>query len=98
VTARWKPSLEDYVDLAAYLLGIDPTAVAALPRLGLAESALQAPFPSFGGVDTYPTLIEQAAVLLQRLAKNHPLPRREQACGVPAHRGSRRQRARMGTA
>jgi death-on-curing protein len=74
VTARWKPSLEDYVDLAGYLLGIDPAAVAALPRLALAESALHAPFASFGGVEPYPTLIEQAAVLLQRLAQNHPLP------------------------
>jgi death on curing protein len=71
---RWQPSLEDYIDIAAYLLGADRAAVAALPRLTLAESALHAPFASFGGTEAYPTLIEQAAVLLQHLAKNHPLP------------------------
>lgn len=74
MTPRWQPSLEDYIDVAAYLLGADRGAVARLPRIDLAESALHAPFASFGGVDAYPTLEEQAAVLLQHLAKNHPLP------------------------
>jgi death-on-curing protein len=74
VPPRWQPSLEDYVDVAAYLLGADRAAIAGLPRLALAESALHAPFASFGGEDAYPTLIEQAAVLLEHLAKNHPLP------------------------
>nr|MBA3748460.1 Fic family protein [Solirubrobacterales bacterium] len=60
--------------IAAYLLGAGRAAVEALPRLALAESAVHAPFASFGGVEAYPTLIEQAAVLLQHLAKNHPLP------------------------
>lgn len=71
---RWEPSLEDYVNIAVYLLGSDRAAVTALPRLALAESALHAPFASFGGVEAYPTLVEQAAVLLPHLAKNHPLP------------------------
>ena len=71
---RWTPSVEDYTDLAAYLLGTNRKAVLALPRIGLAESALHAPFASFGGDDAYPTLVEQAAVLLQHLVKNHPLP------------------------
>lgn len=71
---RWQPSLEDYIDIAAFLLGADRAAIAKLPRLALAESALHAPFASFGGEETYPTLIEQAAVLLEYLAKNHPLP------------------------
>lgn len=71
---RWTPSLEDYADLAAYLLGTSRKAVLALPRIGLAESALHAPFASFGGENAYPTLLEQAAVLLQHLVKNHPLP------------------------
>jgi death-on-curing protein len=74
VPPRWQPSLEDYIDLAAYLLGADRAAVAALPRITLAESALHAPFASFGGTEAYPTLVEQAAVLLEHLAKNHPLP------------------------
>jgi death on curing protein len=74
VPQRWQPSLEDYIDLAAYLLGADRAAVAALPRIALAESAVHAPFASFGSVEAYPDLIEQAAVLLQHLAKDHPLP------------------------
>ena len=72
--SRWEPSLEDYIDVAAYLLGADRAAIAKLPRLALAESALHAPFASFGGEEAYPTLVEQAAVLLEHLAKNHPLP------------------------
>lgn len=71
---RWQPSLDDYVDMAAYLLRTDRAAITRLPRLALAESALHAPFASFGGVEAYPTLIEQAAVLLEHLAGNHPLP------------------------
>jgi death-on-curing protein len=74
VPARWQPSIEDYIDIAAYLLGADRAAIAGLPRITVAESALHAPFASFGGVEAYPTLVEQAAVLLQHLAKNHPLP------------------------
>jgi death on curing protein len=74
VPPRWQPSLDDYIDIAAYLLGADRAAVAALPRSTLAESALHAPFASFGGTEAYPALVEQAAVLLEHLAKNHPLP------------------------
>lgn len=74
VPPRWERSPEDYIDVAAYLLGSDRAAIAILPRLALAESALHAPFASFGGEEAYPTLIEQASVLLEHLAKNHPLP------------------------
>ena len=72
--ARWQPSLEDYIDIATYLLDADHAAIAGLPRLALAASALHAPFASFGDVEAYPTLVEQAAVLLEHLVKNHPLP------------------------
>jgi death-on-curing protein len=74
MSARGQPSLEDYIDIASYLLGADRAAIAGLPRIALAESALHAPFASFGSVEAYPTLVEHAAVLLQHLAKNHPLP------------------------
>lgn len=70
----WEPSLDDFIDVAAYLLGTERETIARLPRLPLADSALHAPFASFGGVEAYPTLIEQAAVLLEHLARNHPLP------------------------
>ncbi len=72
--ARWVPTLEDYVDIATHLLSAAPEAVRGLPRLALAESAVHAPFASFGGTEPYPGLIEQAAILIERLVRNHPLP------------------------
>lgn len=60
--------------MAAFLLGTERETIARLPRIGLADSALHAPFASFGGEEAYPTLVEQAAVLLEHLARNHRLP------------------------
>jgi death-on-curing protein len=42
--------------------------------LDLADSALQAPAAGFGDDDFHPDLVDKAAVLIVRLAKNHPLP------------------------
>ena len=53
--------------------GADPH-IAFETACALAESALHAPFASFGGFEAYPALVEQAAVLLQHLVRNHPLP------------------------
>ena len=39
---------------------------------GLLESALNAPFHSFGDTDLYPSLLEKAARLGYGLIKNHP--------------------------
>lgn len=39
---------------------------------GLLESALSAPFQSFEGVDTFPSLQQKAARLAYGLVKNHP--------------------------
>jgi death-on-curing protein len=72
--ARWVPTLDDYADIAAFLLGTDVSTILRLPRIDLAESALHAPFAEFGGVTAYPDVVEQAAVLLIHLAKNHPCP------------------------
>jgi death-on-curing protein len=66
--------LGDYCEIAAAVLGTTPEQIARLPRIGLADSALAAPRASFGGEDVYPTLIGKAAVLVERLARNHPLP------------------------
>ena len=66
--------LGDYCEIAAELLGTTPEQIASLPNIGLAESALVAPRASFGDHEAYPTLIEKAAVLVERLARNHPLP------------------------
>lgn len=44
----------------------------ALRDEGLLESALAAPLQSCYGEVQYPTVIEQAAVLLERIVRNHP--------------------------
>jgi death-on-curing protein len=74
VDPRWTPTVDDFVDAASFILGVAPEAVRRLPNLSLAESALHAPFASFGGTDAYPTIVEKAATLVQHLAQNHPLP------------------------
>lgn len=70
----WRPGREDYVGAAAAILGLSFRQVEGLARLALAESALYAPFAGFGDEDAYPTLELKAAVLLERLVRNHPLP------------------------
>lgn len=39
---------------------------------GLLDSALSAPFQTFGGLDLYPSLVEKAAQLSYGLVHNHP--------------------------
>ena len=45
-----------------------------MAKLDLADSALHAPSAGFGDTEFYPEFVNKAAVLLVRLAKNHPLP------------------------
>lgn len=66
--------LVDYVAIAAEVTGLDVQAIVSLPNLGLAESALHAPAAGFGDYEFYPDFVDKAAVLLARLARNHPLP------------------------
>ena len=72
--------MAEYLDLADYLLiaesvlGVPAEAIAEWPGIGLAESALHAPAMGFGGVEFYPDMLDKAAVLCVRLARNHPLP------------------------
>jgi death-on-curing protein len=72
--------LAEYLDLADYLLiaeavvGVPAEQIARWPGVGLAESALHAPAAGFGGAELYPDVIDKAAVLCCRLARNHPLP------------------------
>jgi len=68
------PEFGDFCDVAADILGTTPEQIASLPNAGLAESALAAPRAGFGDVEVYPTTLEKAAILLERLARNHPLP------------------------
>lgn len=72
--------MAEYLDLADYLLiaeaviGVPAEAIARWPGIGLADSALHAPAASFEDVELYPDVIDKAAVLCVRLARNHPLP------------------------
>jgi len=66
--------LGDYCEIAAELLGTSAERIARLPRITLAESALAAPRAGFGDQDAYPDLIEKAAILVEHLTRNHPLP------------------------
>jgi death-on-curing protein len=66
--------LADYLYLAAAALDVAPEALFDVADLGLAESALHAPAATFAGVEFYPDLVTKAAILVVRLAKNHPLP------------------------
>jgi death-on-curing protein len=70
----WRPDLGDFIAAASVVLETTPDRIGRLPGLGLAASALAAPFAGFGDQDAYPTLEHKAAVLLERLARNHPLP------------------------
>ena len=66
--------LGDYCRIAAEVLGTSAEQIARLPRISLADSALAVPRSGFGDADAYPDLIDKAAVLVERLARNHPLP------------------------
>jgi death-on-curing protein len=66
--------LADYLVLAGAALDVAPEALFEVVDLGLAESALHAAAATFAGVEFYPDLVTKAAVLVIRLAKNHPLP------------------------
>jgi death-on-curing protein len=66
--------LGDYLTIAELILGIDGDLLANGVGIGLADSALAAPQASFDGIEFYPELERKAAVLLEHLVKNHPLP------------------------
>lgn len=74
VPSGWRPTLADFVEAASVILEVEPQAIERLPGLALAESALAAPFAGFAGQHAYPELLERAAVLIERLARNQPLP------------------------
>jgi len=69
----------EYLDLADHLLiaeadlGVPAEEIARWPGIGLADSALHAPAAAFESVELFPDLIDKAAVLCVRLARNHPL-------------------------
>jgi death on curing protein len=66
--------LRHHCVIAAEILGTTPEQIERLPRIGLADSSPATPRAGFGDQDAYPELIDKAAVLVERLARNHPLP------------------------
>ncbi len=66
--------LGDYCEVAAAILATSAEQIARLPRIALADSALATPRAGIGEEAAYPTLIEKGAVLVEHLARNHPLP------------------------
>ena len=59
--------LDDVLDFHAQLEGTS----SSIRDLGLIESAVNAPFQTFGGIDLYPTIFDKAAQLAYCLTQNH---------------------------
>ena len=66
-------TLAEYYWLAEQVTGVDAEVLAESSRSDLADSALHAPQAGFGEEEFYPEIYDKAAVLVCRLAWNHPL-------------------------
>lgn len=62
-----------FLDLADLLDLVERTGVGPVRDAGLLEAAAQRPRTSVFGEDTYPSIDEKAAALLESLVRNHPL-------------------------
>ena len=67
-------SLAEYLWLAEQVTGVPAGTLPKAGRMDLADSALHAPAASCGDHEFYPDVVDKAAVLCCRLARNHPLP------------------------
>ena len=66
--------LADFVEIAVAVTGLDAQTVLNVTNLSLADSAINAPAAGLGDTDFYPDFVDKAAVLVVRIARNHPLP------------------------
>ncbi|HVY97321.1 MAG TPA: Fic family protein [Solirubrobacterales bacterium] len=66
--------LADFLLIAEAVLGTPARGLIRVVQIPAAESALAAPFASFGGIDFYPDPVERAAICCSRIIRNHPLP------------------------
>lgn len=66
--------LADFIEVAMAVTGLDQTTILNVTNLSLADSALNAPAAGLGDTDFYPDFVDKAAVLIVRIARNHPLP------------------------
>jgi death on curing protein len=67
-------SIERFLLVAETVLGVDAERLKSVTKIGSAESALAAPFATYGGHDFYPHPIQRGVVLASRIIGNHPLP------------------------
>ncbi len=67
-------TLAEALVIAEAVTGIDARTLSRASRVDLLDSALHASQAGFGDEDFYPSLAEKAAVLVVRIARNHPLP------------------------
>jgi death-on-curing protein len=67
-------TIEEFLLAAEAVLGIDADRLKTVTKISSAESALAAPFASYGGHDFYEHPVKRAAVLASRIVRNHPLP------------------------
>ena len=67
-------TLAEALAIAEVVTGIEATTLARTARVELLDSALHAPQAGFGDTEFYPAFVDKAAVLVVRLARNHPLP------------------------
>lgn len=67
-------TLAEVLTIGQVVTGIPAHTLARVSRIELLDSALHAPQGGFGDTELYPEFVDKAAVLVVRLAKNHPLP------------------------
>jgi len=67
-------TLAESLVIAEAVTGIETKTLGHVSRLDLLDSALHAPQAGIGDEDFYPEFEMKAAVLVVRLARNHPLP------------------------
>ncbi len=67
-------STAEALAIAEEVTGLDARILLRASRVGLLESALHAPQAGFGDVEFSPEFVDKAAVLVVRIALNHPLP------------------------
>ncbi len=65
--------IADYLLIAEEVLDQPAEQLKHSTNIGLAESALHAPFAGWGPDDLYPAVTDKAAILCSRLVRNHPL-------------------------
>ena len=82
-TAAEREQLADDKDVIAATRGSD-----GLRDEGMLDSALSAPFQTFGGEDVYPSLQQKATRLCFGLIKNHPFVDGNKRIGAHAMRCS----------